>query len=194
MSRPFIIQPPRPALNSDIGKRYSFTPDPTDDYDQVSTLGTPVWSNFILLAEGTDVGNPTTLNPNNGKRNLRIDTCLIVVQLPKIVQKTEIQGRNGTVKEYISRGDYQITVKGSINTPYPMVFPKDDIDLLNQFGKLQTSIPVSSKYLDIFGITDIVLESITVSEKLGYRNEVDFEIQAVSDQPLEFSLNPNRGL
>lgn len=194
MADRFIIQPPRPALNSDIGKRYRNGEDPTDDFDMRSNLGAPVWSNLILLAEGTTVGNPTTINPDNGKRDLRIDTCLITVVLPKVIQKTEIQGRNGTVKEYISDGDYQITVRGSLNTEYPTVFPTDDIDLLNQFAKLKTSIPVSSRYLDIFGITDIVLERVDFIEKLGYRNEIDFEIAAVSDYPLEFSLNPNRGI
>lgn len=194
MGSNFIIQPPRPALNNDIGKRYSYTPDPVDEHDQTSVLGTPVWSNLILLADGTAVGNPTTLDPSNGKRNLRMDTVLITVDLPKLIQKTEIQGRDGTVKEFISMGDYQINVKGVLNTPYPTVFPKDDIDLLNQYAKQRTSIKTSSRYLDILGITDIVIENVRFAEKAGFRNEIDIEIVAVSDRPIEFSLNPNRGV
>lgn len=191
----FVAVPPRPALNSDFGiKRYDAGEDPVDTYDMTSYLGTPVWSNLIFSSDGVDIGNPTTIDPNNGKKDLRIDTVLFDVELPKIIVKTEVFGRNGTVKEFISQGDYMIGIKGMIVSPYPNQFPADDFDLLVKYCELETQVPVISQFLDRFGITSIVIMRGRYFEIMGYRNQIGFEIEAVSDSPLEFQLNPNKGL
>ncbi len=192
----FVPVPPRPALNSDFGfKRYKVgTEDPVDTYDMTSYLGTPVWSNLIFSADGVDVGQPTTLDPDNGKKDLRIDTILFEVELPKLIVRTEIVGRNGTIKEYISDGDYQIMAKGLIVSPYPNQFPADDFDLLIKYVNVNTQISVISQFLDRFGITSVVIMRGRYFEIMGYRNQVGFELEMVSDRPIEFQLNPNRGL
>lgn len=175
-------------------KRYKITPEDQDEPEFTSYLSTPVWSNLIFSPEGVDVGFPTTIDPDAGKEQLRIDTVLFTVEMPKNIVKTAIQGRNGTVKEYISNGDYMVNIKGAIVSPFPLVFPREDVDLLIRYCQLNTQIPVISFFLDLFGITSVVIERYVISEKLGSRNEVPFEIDAVSDRPLEFQLNPNKGI
>lgn len=197
MSRDFKLPFPTAPLIT-VGhaaiQRYNFTPEPFDEAEFTSYLSTPVWSNLIFSPEGVDVGSPTTVNPDAGKQQLRIDTVLFTVELPKNIVKTEIQGRNGTVKEYISDGDHMINIKGAIMSPYPMVFPREDVDILLRYCKLNVQVPVISFFLDLFGITNIVIERLKIAEKLGSRNEVPFEIDALSDMPLEFQLNPNKGI
>lgn len=194
MSRGFTIPPPRVSAIDLIPKFLSLNHEPQDDPIAVSYLGTPVYSNLIFLSEGVDVGNPTTLDPDAGKRDLRIDTVLMTVDMTKNIVKTPIQGRNGTVKEYISDGDYMINIKGAIVSPYPLKYPQDDVDLLIRYLKVNTQIGVASFFLELFGISDIVIEKYRIAEKLGSRNEVPFEIDAISDTPIEFQLNPNNGV
>lgn len=193
MIKNFII-PPQPPLNNDLIPRYFYSPDPEDEPIYTSYLGTPVYSNLIFSSDGVDVGNPTSLDPDNGKQDLRIDTVLFDVSMTKNIKVTDIQGRNGTIKEYISDGDYMINIKGAIVSPYPLVFPKEDVDLLIRYSKVSTEIKVFSFFLDLFSITDIVIKEFKLSEKLGHRNQVDFEINALSDRAIEFRLNPNKGL
>jgi hypothetical protein len=176
---------PPPNITGTIGlaaKKYYFSPDPYDEPDFVSMLGTPVYSNFVLLPAG-DIQDA-----------LRIDTVIMTVDQTKNIVKTPIQGRNGTVKEYISDGDFMVSIQGVLISPYPLVFPKEDIDLFVKYCKLNEQLPVASFFLELFGITDIVIEHYKVGEKLGSRNEVPFQIDALSDKAIEFELNPNRGL
>lgn len=193
-NKTFIIPPPIPASDLVFPKRYNFTPDPEDAPIATSMLGTPVYSNLIFLADGSGVGNPTTLDPDAGKTDLRIDTVLITVNMAKNIVKTPIQGRDGTVKEYISDGDYIINVVGAIVSPYSLVYPREEVDLLIRYCQAKQSLAVSSFFLDLFGITNAVIDDYKFSEKLGTRNEQPFELSMSSDQPIEFKLNPNRGL
>lgn len=183
MANDFKLPVPLPSVNDLIQvRRYFFNPDPEDNPIAVSYLGTPVYSNLVFLPT-SDISD-----------RLRIDTVLMEVDQTKNIVKTDIQGRNGTVKEYISDGDYMVTIRGVIVSPYPNVFPREDIDLLIKYCQVTEQLPVSSFFLDLFGITDIVIDRYKISEKLGSRNEVPFEIMALSDYPIEFQLNPNRGL
>lgn len=184
-----------PALNNGLIPRYTYDKPPEGDPAiATSMLGTPIYSNLTFLSEEVDVGNPTTVDPNAGKKDLRIDTVLFIVTQPKNIVKTPIFGRNGTVKEFISDGDYLINITGAIVSPEPTTFPIDDVDLFIRYMTLQTQLPVASFFLDLFGIHSIVIEEYEVGEKVGTRNEVPFTIRALSDEPLEFELNPNRGL
>jgi hypothetical protein len=159
-----------------------------------SFLGTPVYSNLTFLAEGSGVGTPTTLDPDAGKRDLRIDTVLLTVQMTRNIVRTAIPGRDGTVKEYVSDGDYLVSVQGAIVSEFPTVFPREDVDLLNRYCLSKQSVSVSSFFLDVFQITTVVIEDVKFLEKEGSRNEVPFELQMWSDRPIEFRLNPNRGV
>lgn len=172
--------------------RYFYTPDPEDTTDYRSYLGTPVWSPLEFL-DVTGTSRDNSLTPASGPGNvmLRIDTVLMTINQPKNIVKTPIAGRNGTVKEYISMGDFALDIRGAIVSQYPLVYPKEDVSLFIELMNLPKQLPVASDFLNLFGIEAIVVESYSIAEKLGSRNEVPFEIQAVSDLAEEIILNPN---
>ena len=66
-----------------------------------SSLGTPVFSDMLLRENQDDEG-------------IYIDTLIITINQSKNIVKTPIEGRNGTIKEFISDGDYQITITGAL--------------------------------------------------------------------------------
>jgi hypothetical protein len=176
-------------LANRVMPRYSFLEEPADVPDRTSLLGTPVYSNLTFKAEGiTSLGNPNSLNPDEGKRDLVIDAVVITVQLMKNVVRTPIPGQDGTVKEFISNDDYTIQIMGRITSPYPEVFPEEDVTLLRQFCKANQEIAVLSRFLAIFQINNIVVMDARISQVPGTLNTVDFEIQAVSDEPYEIEL------
>ena len=200
-----ILIPNRPELINRLIPRYDITPEPTDDQIAQSYLGTPVYSNLeFLKVSGTSRDNSIDVNgqDNGAEVMLRVDTVIIEVMQTKNIVITPIQGQvtggqneNGklkifsTVKEYISGGDYMINISGMIVSQYPNVFPHEEVVLLQELLNLPKAIPVASKFFDLFSISNIVVESFTVAEKMGSRNEVPFQIQALSDEPIEFTLN-----
>lgn len=157
---------------------YNIKEEPADKpLDKGSDLGTPVYSNLEFI-------------DSNEKVLLRIDTVLFVVTGTKNIIKTAIQGKIGTIKEYISQGDYSIKVSGSIVSLYPNYYPEEEVKILVGLLEQPNAIPIASNFLLLFGIKNIVIDpEFTISEKLGSRNDVPFEFSAVSDNPEEFELS-----
>lgn len=195
---PEYIIPPSPvvAITDRLVPRYQFTadhdPDPTN---YRSYLGTPVYSPLeFLKTSGTSLDNSLGVGEarGNSKVFLRVDTVLFVVNRPKNIVKTPIAGRDNEVFEYISAGNFMIDIRGMIVGQYPNIFPRDEVRLLNELLSLPKTIPIACDFLsDIFGIDSIVVETYTIAQKIGSRNEVPFEIQAWSDLAEEITLNPN---
>ena len=177
-----------------IGGFRQFDPEQSDEYIAISALGTPVYSNLeFRKVSGTSLDNSLNVGAqqnNNSEVMLRIDTVLITVTGQRNITKTDIQGRDGSLKEYISNGDYIVNVKGSIVSEFPNVYPEQDVKLLIELLRLNKSLPVASKFLDMFGISYLVIDpEFTVSEQIGSRNEVPFEFNALSDFADDFELS-----
>jgi len=109
----FII-PPIVAITDKLVKRYPFQAENSDSPIGTSYLGTPVYARLEFSKDGIEnqVGSPSTLDGREGARNLILETVLITVVQSKNIIKTPIQGRNGTIKEYIGEGDYMLRING----------------------------------------------------------------------------------
>jgi hypothetical protein len=139
-----------------------------------SYLGTPVFDNITLDIDGEE---------------LRIDAAIIDVSQTKNIIKTSIQGLNGTVKEYIADGDYIISLKGVIVSE-TTEYPETDVATLIEILKRTESIRVNSKFLQLFGIDDIIIENYKLNQD-EFQNTQTFEILALSDKQIELILNSN---
>lgn len=142
-------------------------------------LGTEVYSNLIFNAD------PDT--PEN--RDFVMDTVLMSITQNKLIKYTDVQGRQGRVKEHISLGDYQIDIRGSIVSEVPLVFPREALEALRNLCELPKQLAVSSSFLQIFSVSSIVVQRYRINEKKGSRNEVPFQITAYSDTPIELEAN-----
>lgn len=120
-------------------------------------------------------------------QGIDITTCLISVQMNKNIITTPIQGRNGTIKEYISDGDYHINIKG-VFTDTNGVYPEEEVRLLKKICDVPSSIAVVSAWLQQFDINNIVIESFSFPQKEGFYNTQLFEINALSDLPVELFI------
>lgn len=190
--------------------RYFITEEKHDDTNVTSALGTPVYSNLeFMKVAGTSRDNSLGVNGADGEKQvmLRIDTVLFVVTQTKNIVITPIQGQlnvkpknnndpnqgkpiYSTVKEYVSGGDYMITINGAIMSQFPNFYPKDEVSLFIELMNLPTPLPIASYFLGLFSVDNIVVEHFEIAEKLGSRNEVPFIINCLSDAPVQFTLNP----
>lgn len=160
----------------------------TDEPERTSFFGTPVYSNLQILPFSYDTLDGENIQISNG---ITIDTVIFTINQTKNIVKTPIQGRNGTVKEYISDGDFQIEISGAIVSP-GRTYPQTEVNELIEILKAPIAIPsdsLISEYLNWFGIHSIVIESYDFPQTEGTRNQQEFRISAVSDIPVELEID-----
>lgn len=162
-----------------------------------SYLGTPVFSNLEFIpGEYTDKNGDKIpygeILKNSDSDTFKIDTVLFDVSLEKQIVKTNIQGVSGTVKEYISKGDYQLKVRGALVDPNGRRYPEEQARQLKEYLEVETSIGIASRYLnDIFDVTEIVVENYSFPQVEGFQNTQFFEFSAISDDPIELTVLGN---
>jgi hypothetical protein len=149
----------------------------------LSPLGTPVVADITFVGGSyTDENGRTVTFPT-----LTLATVLITVSQPKRIVKTEIQGRNGTVKEYIGMDDWQITINGILTGPNG-IYPVEDMSDLRDILKAPITLPVVSRYLQMMEIFNIVVQDYTLDQEPGGFSKQNFTINAISDLPVELQI------
>jgi len=148
-----------------------------------STLGTPVVTNVILRggAYKNTAGQQIVFN------DITLDTVLLVVSQAKKIVMTEIQGYDGTVKEYIGLDDYQVTINGIITGPNGH-YPQDEVNALHQLTKAPIAIKVTSRYLQNLDINMLVIKDFAYDQEAGGYSKQNFTLNCVSDAPLIFQI------
>lgn len=145
----------------------------SDDAQRLSYLGTPIFSDLILMENEQDE------NP------LQIDTVLFDVAMRRNIVTTAIQGRNGTVKEYISDGDFDVTIRGMLVEQSAYAYPADQVRELMRLVQLPQAIIAVSPFLQLFRIFEIVVMDYRIGQREGFQNTQLFELNCVSDVPIE---------
>ena len=154
-----------------------------DDVDGTGLLGLPVIGNVVFPSPKDDsYDGIVLLSP------------LTTVSLSKNIVKTPVAGRDGTVKEYIGANDYDVTIQGLLVNPDPNQQnkrPEKQIRLLKKLIDLKIAIPVESKFLQWFGIHNLVIENSDFPPLMGVVNVQPFSLKCVSDDPLEIETLKN---
>lgn len=148
-----------------------------------SDLGTPVWDQVTFgTVEYTDSKGTETATPT-----ITFQSILVSVSFPRNIVKTAIQGRNGTVKEYIGEGDAMISFRGVItgkNGHYPI----DEVNALKLVIMAPVPIPITSKWLQNLDIHSIVFEDRSLEQEEGGYSYQTFSLNAISDTPQELRI------
>ena len=136
---------------------------------------------------------------HEGERySLLFQEVVISVTQERNIVTTSLQGRDGTIKEYISNGDYGITLDIALTdyegepdeqTDEEFLLPKQDypISRLETLRKLLTTpqtVEVESDFLYAFGIRSAVVTSFSLQQET-HSNRQSVQIQMLSDEPYE---------
>nr|DAQ02460.1 MAG TPA: hypothetical protein [Caudoviricetes sp.] len=136
----------------------------------------------------------TSLALKHGGKEFVFNECLISLNMEKNIVTTALQGRNGTIKEYISDGDYNITIDAGISNytidqegEHNIDYPIDAVAELKNILSLPETLEVQSDFLEIFGIKSAVVKSFDLQQET-HSNRQSINIQMLSDEPYEIRL------
>lgn len=144
--------------------------DPQNGEDAQSLIGSLIWSDLRLRYDDIDI---------------YFNTVLFNVSQTKNIVATAIQGRDGTIKEYISDGDYEIDVKLLIVNDQSKIYPVDRVNEVISLLRVKDSIEVISPFLQAFNIFNVVITDYKALSREGFLNTQPFEINMISDNPIE---------
>jgi len=174
-----------PNLESDTGTHTSY-------------LGTTVYDSLVLGELNETNTYINILGEGVEYAPIRFNEVLLDVSMIRNIVSTAVQGRNSTIKQYISDSDYSILVNGRISGKWNgstwskngQYYPEQEIQNLVNICKAGYMIPVTSNYLNnIFGIEHIVIQDYRLAQSEGGRYSQVFELNCLSDQDviLEFT-------
>ena len=103
--------------------------------------------------------------------------------------RTKLVNASGTIKEYVSDDDFEITITGYIEHSDPETArlqpdtrPATEMQNFVRTLKATKEIPVASEYLNkVFDVTQIVITGYELGQKSGRRGLQYFNLTASSD-------------
>ena len=117
-------------------------------------------------------------------QTLVINDAVCAISRAKNIVTTQMVGMDGTVKEYINEGDYQINIVVGVaavrNGVIVDEYPEDGLRELRAFFDEKEAIDVHSTFLELFDIGRIVIKNFSVSQDTA-SNYQSVSISAMSD-------------
>lgn len=148
------------------------------NYLHVAVTGEIVWDRIIV-----DYDNEGVLT----QYNFPIET-VAELSCPNNIINTPLAGRKGSVKEYISRGDWEIILRGFMINYEEELYPQDMYKEMVRVFETDKSMRVKSRILNDAGIFDVVIKDVKFPPMEGFANCQPFEILLWSDEPIELEL------
>lgn len=118
---------------------------------------------------------------------LPIETVLELSRAKNIVKTTQ-QGRDGTVKEYISMDDWVLNFKGFIINYDEDLYPEDKVESMVKWFNLNQPMSLVSKWLSRWGIDKVVATNLKLPTFEGVQNVQPYELEMLSDYPITLEL------
>lgn len=139
----------------------------------------------ILNRFGLPVFSSATFRHPITRERMDFLTVLFEVHQTKNIDTVAVTGLNGTIKTYVSDGDFDIRMRGMLIADNPNDYPIEEVKQLTELLKQPLSIEVVCDYLQLFGIYNLVIQDYNFPQSEGTQNTQVFEINALSDAPIE---------
>ncbi|MGC8825225.1 MAG: DUF6046 domain-containing protein [Bacteroidales bacterium] len=153
---------------TDINSKQTFV---VSSQSKSALIGVPVFCDLIITSA------------NDATRKLNIINPQITITQTRNITRTTVQGKNGTVKEFISDGDYDIEINGALFTS-DGTYPEDDVKMLIELLKEPNELNVDSVLLQMFDIHSAVVTNYKLSQTIMNDMQL-FSVTMVSDEPYE---------
>lgn len=132
-------------------------------------------------------------------KTIEFQECIITVNQEKNIVTTPMEGRDGTIKEYISDGDYSIAIEaavcsyvinqnGDVDYQTSQAYPKSLLEEVIGFLKIKDTLEVQSDFLTLYDIKNVAVKNYGMVQET-HSNRQGFTIQMLSDTPYEIKIS-----
>lgn len=143
-------------------------------------------------ADGNFYQTDLSLGLTESADDILITDAICSISQSRNIVQTSLAGRDGTIKEYISNGDYDINiVVGLVTTEDGAVideYPEAEVKQLRILLEQAQALYVDSEFLRIFDITKLVITSYSLNQDTHSNYQV-INIRALSDEDYVISSN-----
>ena len=117
---------------------------------------------------------------------ISLSTKKKIIETPTVGEK-----RRGTVKEFITAEDFNLTFQGvCVDQQNPNVFPADQVNEVRRLFAINDAVEiVDNKFMELFGIRKIVLKELSFDSMEGQQGAQKYQIRAVSDNDFYADLS-----
>lgn len=109
---------------------------------------------------------------------------LVQVSSRNNILLTTVQGRNYSRKEFISGGDFEISISGKISSKYPDIYPEAEVSKFLKLMQYKGVITCDNTILRQFKISQLIVQSYTFSSS-DCRNIQPYTLNCVAVEPSE---------
>ena len=177
---------------------------PQDEHED-SRFGTPVYdwifiekpvfdeytyNEFTKNYDKTAIVKPDN-KTLNGQTGFYCEGVIIEANRSRNIVTTQVSGYNdGSIVEYINNGDWNITIRGFLNTNFADVYPRADVQTLLSYCSAPVPLKITSKFInEVLGFDYIIPTTPNVFQQQGLRNVQFFEINCISNIPYTITNN-----
>lgn len=159
-----------------------FTAPEKPDYPKTAN-GAPIVG-ALEFSDGSYTGSD---GKDTDYKGLLLEHCLISVSRQKNIVKTILTGSAGTVKEYISAGDFEINIAGFFISENFYLKPEEAVKAFSELCAVPTALNFVQTYLNGLGIGALVIEGFDLPHT-EFQNVQKFTLQCLSETPAETLL------
>ena len=175
-----------PAATGEPSRSNSFTVSEIelDDMDQPGLLGKLVFDNIVF-----ESATWTEENEERQADGIKLYDAIVNISLNNEIVRTKVTGRKGTIKEFISNDDYNISIQALLVNTTRGKAPEVEVRAANRLLSAPVAIDVVSKFLEWMGIYQIAITNVKISTVPGFVNFKAIEIQALSNLPIDIETD-----
>ena len=115
-------------------------------------------------------------------------TSTLEITREKVVVMTDLRGGKGTFKEYIGQSDAKVIIRGILIAD-EQNRPEQGIRQLSNLEDVPKALSVVCDYLTWVNVSYLVIKRLTFPELKGRPGMQPFQLECISDQPIDLILN-----
>lgn len=118
--------------------------------------------------------------------------AVMSISQKKNILMTTVQGRDRTRKEFISSGDYLVTINGLVTGKNSNLYPYTEVKNLRRILEHKDVIPCYSPFLSTFGINGLLILDFDFTQAKGFHGSQPYSIRAVYEPSTAVLVEENR--
>ncbi len=124
---------------------------------------------------------------NTASEDYMLESAVLKISRSKEIVVTKVQGRDSTVKEFISNGDWEVSVTGLIANK-GVGYPKREVKQFAEYLKAKRSLKVVHEKLNMLGIHELVITAYDLPES-DFMNIQPYSFTALSETAIELRID-----